>query len=76
MKLHIGETIKQELEKIERKPKWLADKIGCDRVNIYDIYDRDDMSVSLLVRISKALGKNLLKELGEELEREMKEEDL
>ena len=37
MKLHIGETIKQELEKIERKPKWLADKIGCDRVNIYDI---------------------------------------
>lgn len=72
MKLNIGETIKEELERIERKPKWLADKIGCDRGNIYNIYERNDMNISLLIRISKVLDRNILLELAYELEDEMR----
>ena len=66
-----GKLIKIALEQQERKPQWLANKIGCDRTNIYKIFNRKDIDVSTLVRISRALHCNLLKNLAQELENEL-----
>lgn len=75
MKDHIGELIKHALEQENRKPKWLADKIGCDRTNIYDIFERKDVNISLLIRISKALHRNLLMDLARDFEGELDSEN-
>lgn len=71
MKEDIGKLVHEAMERAERKPQWLARKIGCDRTNIYDIFKRKDISISMLWRISLALKHNLLKELSQQLDDEM-----
>lgn len=70
MSTPIGQKIKEELEAQERTVTWFAKKLNCNRVNIYDIFKRNDINISLLQRISKILNRNFLKELAEEWERE------
>lgn len=49
---HIGQVIKQELEKQERSVAWLARKLSCDRSNIYRIFQKKSIDTYLLARIS------------------------
>ena len=49
---HIGQVIKQELERQERTVVWLARKLSCDRSNIYRIFQKESIDTNLLVRIS------------------------
>lgn len=64
--IHIGLLIKKELELQERTPTWLAKKINCDRTNIYRIFDRESIDISLLSRISTALNRNFFEELSQQ----------
>lgn len=64
----IGIRIKAELERQERTVSWLARKINCHRVNIYDIFHRRDIDVKLLVRISIALKHNFIEDYYNEVE--------
>ena len=52
---HIGQVIKQELERQERTVVWLARKLSCDRSNIYRIFQKESIDTNLLVRISVIL---------------------
>ena len=36
--------------------QWLAERINCNRRNIYDIFQRPSIDTELLMRIGKALG--------------------
>ena len=54
--LHIGNLIYEELVKQERTPTWLANKINCERPNIYYIFRQRSINTEMLLRISKALG--------------------
>lgn len=54
---HIGQLIKQELERQERTPTWLASKINCERTNIYYIFRQKSINTDLLMRISKSFGR-------------------
>ncbi len=56
--IHIGQLIKEELERQERTPTWLAKKINCERPNVYYIFQQKSINTDLLMRISHALGKN------------------
>ncbi|MBQ8673881.1 MAG: XRE family transcriptional regulator [Bacteroides sp.] len=67
MAVHIGKMIKDELERQERTVTWFADKLSCSRANIYNIFERDNIDIVLLVRISRILRRNFLKELAEEM---------
>lgn len=49
---HIGQAIKQELERQERTVVWFARKLSCDRSNIYRIFQKESIDTNLLVRIS------------------------
>ena len=64
---HVGQLIKQEMDRQERKPKWLADKIVCDRTNVYNIYRQASINTALLQRISLALNHNFFADLAQEL---------
>lgn len=56
--IHIGEEIRKELVKQERSTKWLADKINCERTNIYKIFKRESIDSEQLAKISIALNRN------------------
>lgn len=56
--IHIGTLIKEEMEKQDRTPAWLARKINCQRTNIYYIYANKSINTELLLKISQALHHN------------------
>ena len=58
MAIHIGREIKAELERQERGVTWLADKLHCDRTNVYNIFSREGIDTRLLERISVILNRN------------------
>ncbi len=58
MSIHIGKEIKAELLRQERGVSWLADKLHCDRTNVYDIFKREGIDTRLLEHISMILHRN------------------
>ena len=64
---HIGNLIKEELERQRRSARWLADEICCDRTNIYNIFKRSTIDTELLAPISEALGVDFFAKLSEGL---------
>ena len=50
---------------------WLSKTINCERTNVYNIFSRQDISTSLLRKISMALGHDFFKEVSKDLSREM-----
>lgn len=56
--MFIGHTIKTELEKQGRGPTWLAQRLYCNRSNIYKIYTKRSIDTELLGRISIILQKD------------------
>ena len=51
--IHIGQLIKDELERQERSVSWFARKL---RSNIYKIFKRSTIDTELLMRISVVLN--------------------
>ncbi len=56
--IHIGQEIKAVLDQQGRKISWFADKLYCDRTNVYDIFKRSSIDTELLLRISLTLNFN------------------
>lgn len=54
--LHIGQRIKEELERQERTVSWFARKLYCDRSNVYKLFKRTTIDTELLLRISIILN--------------------
>ena len=55
MDIHIGQLIREQVEKQGRTVVWLANELSYSRTNIYKIYDRASIDVEVLLRISAAL---------------------
>ena len=70
----IGQLIKQELKRQECSVTWFAQKLSCHRTNIYDILERDNIDMILLIRISRILHHNFLKDLSDTIDEEFKKE--
>ena len=62
----IGERIKMVLFEQGHSAKWLSQQLSCERTNVYDIFQRDDMSINLLKQICVVLKHDFFKELSEE----------
>ncbi len=56
--IHIGNLIEIELRKQERSVSWFANKLYCDRTNVYSIFKRESIDTALLLRISIVLEHN------------------
>ena len=55
-KVHIGRLIHKKIKDDGRKATWLADKIGCERTNIYKIFNKQSIDTMQLQLISIALN--------------------
>lgn len=64
----IGELIKRELSRQERTVVWFANRLSCDRTNVYRIFSKRSLDTELLVRISIVLGHNFFADIASELE--------
>lgn len=64
---HVGQLIKQELERQDRTPTWLARRISCDRTNVYYIFKQPSLHSELIERLSIALNHNFFMDLADEL---------
>lgn len=58
--LHIGHLIKAVFDESGLSVAELARRIGCERTNVYSIFERSDISIRQLVAISQALQHNFL----------------
>lgn len=58
MAIHIGKEIKAELHRQERGATWLAQRLHCDRTNVYNIFKRQGIDTRLLERICRILNRN------------------
>jgi len=56
--VNIGMAIHDELMRQNRSVLWLSQQLGCNRTNIYNIFERESIGTDLLVKISIALKKD------------------
>lgn len=59
--IHIGELIEEELHRQERSVTWFANKLYCDRSNVYKIFKKQSIDTELLLRISVILNCDFFK---------------
>jgi hypothetical protein len=64
-KIHIGKLIQQKMKEDGRKVSWLAEKMPCNRNNIYRIYKSDNIDIKSLMRINKHLKINIFELLAD-----------
>ena len=62
--LDIGKMVAAELERQGIKVEWLARQIPCDKSNMYKMLKRPSMDVVLLLRISRILRHDFMKDLS------------
>lgn len=56
--IHIGKEIQAELLRQGHSVPWLSQQLGCNRTNIYNIFERTSVNTDLLVKISIVLKKD------------------
>ncbi len=56
--IHIGREIRLVLRRERRSAVWLAEKLHCDRTNIYKLFKKRSIDLELLMRVSLALEYN------------------
>ena len=56
--IHIGYLIEKELRRQERTVTWFANKLYCDRTNVYKIFKKQSIDTDLLIRICGILNYN------------------
>jgi hypothetical protein len=63
MEIHIGQLIKDEFDLQGRRATWLAAELNCNRSNVYSIFQRENIDVEMLIRISRVMGHNFLRDI-------------
>ena len=64
--MHIGNAIFEELKRQGKTTVWLAKELSCDRTNVYRIYEKSSIDISLLMRISLILNYNFFELFAQE----------
>lgn len=67
--MDLGNHIKTVLKKQGRNAVWLAERIPCERSNVYNIFRRKSIDVNLLVSLSNIMQHDFFADLSEEWRR-------
>ena len=59
--MHIGQAIKEELDRQGRTVVWFAKELSYTRTNIYKIFEKSSIDTELLYRISTILKLDFFK---------------
>ena len=62
---HIGKLIKVELRNQGRSVTWLSRTICHERSSIYKMFERDNIDIKLLMRISRVLNHDFFADISE-----------
>ena len=62
--IHIGKMIRKKMEEEGRSVHWLAEKLSCNRSNVYKIYEKSDIDVILLFHISQVLNHDFFNDIS------------
>ena len=65
--VNIGERIKEELSLQERTVTWFANKLGCTRMTVYRIFEKQSIDTQQLLQISRILNHDFFSEMSEDL---------
>lgn len=71
----IGDLINEEVRRQGMAVTKFAKEINCQRNNVYDIFNRSNMDIDLLKRISKVLGVNFFQIIADDLDLVCEEAD-
>lgn len=71
----IGDLINEEVRRQGMPVTKFAKEINCQRNNVYDIFNRSNMDIDLLKRISKVLGVNFFQIIADDLDLVCEETD-
>ena len=71
----IGDLINEEVRRKGMPVTKFAKEISCQRNNVYDIFNRSNMDIDLLKRISKVLGVNFFQKIADDLDLVCEEAD-
>lgn len=68
-KMKIGERIKEVFMTMPKTctVEWLATELHCDRRNIYRIFQKENIDIELLTRISQVLDHDFFKDLSDSI---------
>lgn len=66
--IHVGHLIEQTLHTQGRTVTWFAGQLCCTRPNVYKIFQKDNIDIHLLWRISGILNYDFFKDLSDEFE--------
>lgn len=64
MGIHIGHLIETEFDRQGRRAMWLATELNCNRANVYNIFQRDNIDIAMLIKISKVLQHNFFQDIA------------
>lgn len=67
--IHIGKIIEEEFYRQGRSVSWFANKLCCDRTNVYNIFKRESIDTALLAKISRTLGHDFFSYYVDDLKR-------
>ena len=67
-RMKIGKRIKEVFDSMPKQctVSWFARELHCDRRNIYRIFERENIDIQLLGRISQILNHDFFKDLSKE----------
>ena len=68
----IGQIIEEELRLQERSISWFARQLNCNRQNVYNIFSRSNIDITLLQKISVVLRRNFFTEIYSETDNLLK----
>lgn len=71
--MNIGARIKNVLQQKGHTAMWLADRIPCERSNVYNIFKRQSINIELLYDLSVILEHDFFKELSDEFRLSVRE---
>lgn len=65
--MHIGQRIKQVMAEKKVSVIMAANTIKCERTNVYNVFERQDINTNLLRKFCVLLNHDFFKEFSEEL---------
>jgi plasmid maintenance system antidote protein VapI len=67
--MHIGSKIQEKLRESGHTVAWFARQICCTRTHVYKIFNKENIDVELLMRISNVLNYDFFQDLSDEVKR-------
>ena len=64
MEIHIGHHIKEVFDRQGRRATWFASELNCNRANVYNVFNRENIDVEMLIKISRVLGHNFFQDIA------------